>query len=224
MKYYKVLGKGGVSCHGGNGQWSLPIGDKPGLWMRKLDNIVPCQCGYHLCQSGDLIHWLNEEIYEAEGKGELERHNNNKDVFPQARLIRKFDNWNERTARLFAADCAEHVLHIFEKEYPKDDRPRKVIQSARDFANGKISSTIMYEAMYAAEDAKRSAAWSAAWSAFWSAFWSAAWSATVEITAWNAAMSTAWAAVDATIEYSTMNDERKWQTERLFYYLQEQLT
>ena len=31
---------------------------------------------------------------------------------------------------LFAADCAEEVLHIFEEKYPKDDRPRKAIAAA----------------------------------------------------------------------------------------------
>jgi len=32
---------------------------------------------------------------------------------------------------LFAADCAESVLHIFENEYADDDRPRKAIEAAR---------------------------------------------------------------------------------------------
>ncbi len=37
--------------------------------------------------------------------------------------------------RLIAADIAESVLYLFEKEYPNDDRPRKAIQAAKDFAN-----------------------------------------------------------------------------------------
>jgi hypothetical protein len=36
-----------------------------------------------------------------------------------------------RTAALFAADCAEHVLPIFEAAYGADDRPRKAIEVAR---------------------------------------------------------------------------------------------
>ena len=29
----------------------------------------------------------------------------------------------DKEIRLFAADCAESVLHIYEKQYPNDDRP-----------------------------------------------------------------------------------------------------
>ena len=60
-----------------------------------------------------------------------------------------------RVIRLMAADFAEAVLPIYEKEYPKDDRPRKAIKAARDFANGEIT---------AAARAAARAAW-AAWAA-----------------------------------------------------------
>ena len=39
---------------------------------------------------------------------------------------------------LWAADCAEHVLHFFEYVRPGDDRPRRAIESARAWARGKI--------------------------------------------------------------------------------------
>ena len=32
---------------------------------------------------------------------------------------------------LWAADCAQHVLHLFEEAQPNDDRPRQVIEQAR---------------------------------------------------------------------------------------------
>jgi hypothetical protein len=38
----------------------------------------------------------------------------------------------------FAADCAEDVLHIFERKHLNDDRPRRAIQEVRDYADGKI--------------------------------------------------------------------------------------
>jgi hypothetical protein len=157
VQYYKVLGLGGIPCNGGNGKWSLPMGKKPGEWMPKIANIEPCVRGYHLCRANDLIRWLNAEIYEAEGRGKSIRHEN-KDVFEQARLIRKIETWNERTDRLFTADCAEHVLPIFEKRYPNDDRPRKAIHAVRDFADGKISK----ENLAAARDAAGAAAGAAA--------------------------------------------------------------
>ena len=39
---------------------------------------------------------------------------------------------------LWAADCAEHVLHFFEYVRPSDDRPRRAIELARAWARGKI--------------------------------------------------------------------------------------
>ena len=155
IKYYKVLGKDGQPCNGGSGKWHLPENGQPGHWMPKIENIIPCVRGYHLCRGEDLIFWINTEIYEAEGNGEFIRHGNTKDVFPEARLIKKITAWNEKNARLFAADCAEHVLPIFEKQYPNDDRPRKAIYAARDFATGKISEKELMEAADAAWDGER---------------------------------------------------------------------
>ena len=39
----------------------------------------------------------------------------------------------------WAADCAEHVLHLFEQERPGDDRPRLAIELARAWARGEVS-------------------------------------------------------------------------------------
>jgi len=62
-----------------------------------------------------------------------------------------------KSTRLFAADCAESVLHIFESVYPKDKRPRNAIQAARDFENGLISSKEMKKSMIDAISAGKSA-------------------------------------------------------------------
>jgi hypothetical protein len=87
----------------------------------------------------------------------------------------------EREARLFAADCAESVLHLFEAQYPDDQRPRLAIEAARKYANGEID--------YAARDAARAAAWDAARDAARAAAWAAARAA-----ARDAARAAAWAA------------------------------
>ncbi len=39
---------------------------------------------------------------------------------------------------VWAADCAEHVLHHFEHVRPGDERPRRAIESARAWARGEI--------------------------------------------------------------------------------------
>ena len=40
---------------------------------------------------------------------------------------------------LWAADCAEHVMHFFEQTRPADDRPRQAIEAARAWTRGEIT-------------------------------------------------------------------------------------
>jgi hypothetical protein len=40
---------------------------------------------------------------------------------------------------MWAADCAEHVLHHFEQARPEDDRPRRAIDLGRAWARGEIT-------------------------------------------------------------------------------------
>ena len=42
---------------------------------------------------------------------------------------------------VWAADCAQHVLHHFEQARPGDDRPRRAIELARAWARGEITMT-----------------------------------------------------------------------------------
>ena len=42
---------------------------------------------------------------------------------------------------LWAAVCAEHVLHFFDQEQPDDDRPRRAIELARAWARGEVKMT-----------------------------------------------------------------------------------
>jgi len=46
---------------------------------------------------------------------------------------------DHRLLALWAAACAEHVLHLFESVQPADPRPREAIEQVRAWANGKIT-------------------------------------------------------------------------------------
>ena len=39
---------------------------------------------------------------------------------------------------LWAASCAEHILHLFESAQPDDPRPREAIEHARAWARGGV--------------------------------------------------------------------------------------
>lgn len=40
---------------------------------------------------------------------------------------------------IWAADCAQHVLYLFEEERPHDKRPHRAIEAARAWARGEIT-------------------------------------------------------------------------------------
>ena len=87
------------------------------------------------------------------------------DPLPGGTLTR-VKGWNEKSARLFAADCAEHVL-LAEREAGRepDERSWAAVEAARQYALGKIDSAAHSAAYSAAYSAAVSAAYHAADSA-----------------------------------------------------------
>jgi len=62
-----------------------------------------------------------------------------------------------RLLALWAATCAEHVLHFFEQARPGDGRPRRAIGEVRAWVRGEITMTEARAAAFAAHDAAREA-------------------------------------------------------------------
>lgn len=67
-------------------------------------------------------------------------------------------NGVDKELRLFACDCAEHVLYLFENVYPKDNRPRNAIENARKYAQGTATKEELAAAANAANAAYAAAA------------------------------------------------------------------
>ena len=199
---FKVLDTGRKANSGGNGVWP-----KPGTWMEVKGDLTPCENGLHLCRKKDLIEWLGPVIWLAEYDSAEIVDGGNKFVVRRARLVKRFKTWNAKTARLFACDCAERVLPIYEKKHFDDKRPRKAILAARKYANGKINKRELAAARAAAGDAARDAAWDAAWAAAWAATRDAAGDA-------------AWAVARAAAGDAARDVERAWQTKRLMQILE----
>ena len=57
-----------------------------------------------------------------------------------ARSPQTLSEADRRVLAAWAADCAEHVLPIFEAELPSDERPRALIARARAFARGELTT------------------------------------------------------------------------------------
>ena len=56
---------------------------------------------------------------------------------------------------LWAADCAQHVLHLFEQNQPNDDRPRRAIELARAWTRGETTMTQAHNFAFVANAAAR---------------------------------------------------------------------
>jgi hypothetical protein len=193
-------------------EWPLPNG-KPGRWVKVAGKLVACENGIHACTPEQAPRWFDGRAFLIELDGRV-LNEKGKLYARKGRLVRELD-WNPR---LYAADCAERVLPIFEKERPDDDRPRKVIEAARAYERGEIDAAAWDAARdaawaaasavawAAARDAARDAAWAAARDAAWDAAWAAA-SAAAWRAASAAARDAAWAAAGEA--------ERTWQTSHL---------
>lgn len=198
---FKFTGDDGVPTMGRQSfRWPLPTQNEdgtwtPGAWTRAYKSVIPCKRGYHLARLQDLIKWWGSHLWVAEHDDpEPIIHEDSKVVVRRARLLAPVLAWNERTQRLFAADCAERVLPIYERARPGDSRPRVAVETARLFARGVATRDELFTA--------RDAAWSAAMAAARDAARDAA---------GDAARDAAWAAA--------RDAEREWQTARLFQYL-----
>jgi hypothetical protein len=141
---------------------------------------------------------------------------------------------------MFACDCAEHVLPLFEEERRHDERPRQAIQTARRFLAGRatrddlnlalntVHSTISETradmpwdagllaanaAANAASGDYRAAIWTAARAAARSPRWTPLW-----VRAWRARGREFGAALAKVWEIAS-RDEQDWQARRLTAYL-----
>ena len=223
---YKVLNEDGSCCHGGSGSWSLPTklldgSWEPGEWREVEGKLIACQNGLHGCDGEtQLPEWLGPLICEMEYEGER-IDADNKIVVRRARLTRIVETWDARTARLFACDCAERVLALFERVYPNDARPREAIETARRFTNGQATMhelSAAYDSALAARAASDDAGDASAASEAALAASAVGDAASVALAAW-AAGDAVWAA-RAAASATAGAAERQWQGQRLRQYLE----
>jgi hypothetical protein len=224
MKFFKVLSSNNNCCYGGDDRltWSLPVQKAngswiPGEWMPPVKGALnPHVNGYHLVQEDALILWLNTSIYLAEP---LEGFIETKEmiVCRSVRLLQKTP-WDERTARLFACDCAERVLPLYEKEHPNDTHPRRTIEVARAFAEGKATEKELAAVCNVADFSKFALARIVAWSEANIAAQEVA-SLSAEIVANNAQENEMDSSKEKVVYDKAWDAEQAWQTKRLMHYL-----
>ena len=180
---YHFLREDMTSPNAPNEVWT--VGQKRTL---RGGDIIPCERGFHASPSlwAALTYAPGPIACLVELSGKTVAHGEPVDKYA-ARSRKLIAAVNiDRELRHFAADCAEHTLWIYERDYPDDQRPRNAIQAVREFADGKIGAA----AAAAARDAARDATWDAAAGAARAAAWDAA-KAAAKAAAWDAAKAAA---------------------------------
>ncbi len=207
--WFKVINPDGTTPQG-YGRWPLPVKSPDGTWTpgewvsvkrpveRPLAPADLCTSRVlHILRADQISLWLGPVIAEVEVDGEVVE-DDDKCGTRRARLTRIIETWNDRSARHFAADCAEDVLRLV----PEPERAicAATIAVVRRYADGEATGEELDAAWAAAWDAAwdaaRAAAGAAAGDAAWAAAWDAAWDA-ARAAAWDAARAAAWDAARA---------------------------
>jgi hypothetical protein len=127
-----------VTLDAGDGQVLSEIGYRfySTLWDALLQADGPIAC---VVEVGEII---GVPVDDKAGRYQ---------VSPTRKLIQTRDVGTE--LRLFACDCAEHVLHIHEQLFPDENRFRQAIAVARRFAERAISADELDVAWISAREA-----------------------------------------------------------------------
>ncbi|MFC9437229.1 putative immunity protein [Nocardia sp. NPDC057030] len=111
---------------------------------------------------------------------------------------------------LWAADCAEHVLPLFERARPDDPRPAAAIAAARAWVRGDLTMPEARKAAFAAHDSARETAGAATFAAR-----SAGHAAATAHVAGHAVHAANYAMHAVQTDSSEGDDERAWQQARV---------
>jgi len=178
IKLYKFLNRGMKSEYG-NKKYRI------GQWYKTSRPLEMCGWGFHGSKRIiDAFGYVQGSILceiEVRGKSIKE---DDKQCWSEMKIRRAW-KWKKRDSVALAIFAAEQVIDLFEKEYPKDKRPREAIEAARKWLKNP-SRDAAWDAWDAAWDAARDAAWDAwdaaraAWDAR-DAAWDAAWDAEATI-------------------------------------------
>jgi hypothetical protein len=142
MELYKLTNKNG--CTQGNTQWGIGVThelkatEKPRLCTKDVLHAYK-NINLALLLNPNHANISNPKIWEAEGKIVVEDYGKvgcfklttTKELSCPDWYID--DKKRRRVQVQFAVLCAESVLHIYENQYPDDNRPRKAIEAAQNY-------------------------------------------------------------------------------------------
>jgi len=100
-------------------------------WKKHEGEVRCCSGGFHASiRAIDALRYVSGSVIakvEVKGKSHIEK---DKEAWESMRII-EARHWKKEDSVKLAIFCAEKVLPIYEKRYPKDDRVRKAIEAAK---------------------------------------------------------------------------------------------
>jgi hypothetical protein len=101
---YKFLSCGAVGLYSGF-RWPTPsAADEPGSWVTIEGGLLPGRNAVHACPPGELVGWIDDELWVVELAGEIAEHEGVL-LASRARLLRRLEQWTAETAREFSEAC-----------------------------------------------------------------------------------------------------------------------
>ncbi len=112
MRAYKFLALGGIGRFS-ELAWPRPTAAEPGAWVDAAGPLEDCLHGVHACTFGQLLDWIDDELWEIELAGEIVV-GDVMVVAERGRLVGQVTRWDAATAQEFADACAwrtrDHAL------------------------------------------------------------------------------------------------------------------
>lgn len=118
--------------------------------------------GLRVCTWEQVVCWLDTDLWVVEADPGTLTDMGDHMLAPACDLVTKVSTFGGLP--LFAADCVEHVLPIYEIAHPGDRRPREAVEAARGFTVKTMGRTYLDAAADAAWFAAKADRWDAAWS------------------------------------------------------------
>ena len=189
----------------------------PALTYSDLVSLRPCSARFDVVKEklGGVRKWSGNKITAQQAR---DAGISFVDIVWAASAAALNDKEVERRLRLWGANCAARVLHIYE-EQGSSLAPRKAIVAARRFAMGEISNIARARASEAAWNSVYSGKGHASMDAARAASWAASKRCEEEV-AWAAARAAAISVTSVDVKRRAVWDaEREWQFDQLVMWL-----
>lgn len=128
---YKYL-RSNLKSDSGNETWKI------NTWKHIDGELDICNRGFHCSKYSDqAFSYVQGEILavvQTKGKSIIQ---DDKECWSDMKIVKAYQ-WTKKDSVALAIYSAELVIDIYEKEYPKDDRPRKAIEAAKKWLKNPI--------------------------------------------------------------------------------------